>query len=107
MINRMFLAIVLGLTILASRAAIAHEHAPAQPAAHGTSTESHRTDEARPVLPDDPAPWAGTMVIIILSMFLMAAVIGPMVRMEIPDESHHDDHGHGHGHDDHAHGHGH
>ena len=76
MINRMLFAIVLGLVILAPRAAVAQEHAPAhppaQPAAHGTSTDAHApSDEARPVLPDDPAPWAGTMLIIIISMFLI------------------------------------
>ena len=98
------------LTFAASRAiAQAHEDAPAPTgasAAH-TPTESHAADD-RPVVPTDAAAWAGTLLIIILAMFLMAAVIGPMVRLEVPAESHDDHHGHddhGHGHADHSHGH--
>ena len=97
-------AVTLALATFAAPPAIAQEHEPtdslAAAPAHGNA---EATDEARPVLPTDPSAWAGTMLIIIVAMFLMAAVIGPMVRMEIPIETHDDAHGHGHG----EHGHGH
>jgi hypothetical protein len=55
--------------------------------------------------PED-GTWAGVMVIIILAMFLAAAVIGPIVRAnmpeEVPETHSHDEppgasHHHGHG----------
>ena len=103
----------LALVILATRAsAQEHQAEPAQSSdAMHTLTDAHAppVEGDRPVAPTDAAAWAGAMVIIIVAMFLMAAVIGPMVRMEIPAEPAPDDHGHGHGHDhghgDHGHGH--
>jgi len=104
---------VLALSMLAAPVR-AQEHAPAP----GQSDQLPATDADphapplqgdRPVVPTDAAAWAGTMLIIIVAMFLMAAVIGPMVRMEIPvesDEDAHGDHGDAHGHG-HGHGHGH
>ena len=96
-----------GMTRIAT--AQAHQDAPA-PTGAGTvhaAPPAHAADD-RPVVPHDAAAWAGTMLIIILAMFLMAAVIGPMVRMEIPVESHDEHHGHDeHGHGDHGHAHGH
>jgi hypothetical protein len=91
--------------------ACAREQAPADAdhasAAHATGEpdphEPPLTGD-RPIVPTDAAAWAGTMLIIVIAMFLMAAVIGPMVRMEVPVESHHDDHANDHGH---SHGHGH
>lgn len=83
-----------------------HETARAPSAGRASVTNDARpasADEERPAVPNDAAAWAGTMLIIIIAMFLMAAVIGPMVRMEMPVESHDEDHGHGH--DDHGHGH--
>jgi hypothetical protein len=52
----------------------------------------------------------GSVIILILGMFLAAAIVGPVVRYHEPEAppepSDHDDHGHGaHGHDAHAHGH--
>ena len=130
MINRIGWRTILGGVVLALSICVAstiaqeHHDAPARPAqpAHSdapksdamhTLTDPHAppVDGDRPVVPTDAAAWAGTMLIIIIAMFLMAAVIGPMVRLEVPPESHHDDHGHGHdhdhGHDDHGGGHGH
>jgi hypothetical protein len=97
---------IFALAIFALRAS-AQEHAtePAQTSdAMHTLTDVHEppAEGDRPVVPTDAAAWAGATLIIIIAMFLMAAVIGPMVRMEIPVESHDD---HGHGHDDHGHGH--
>ena len=69
-----------------------------------------------PILPPHPAAWVGVVVIVIAGMFLAAAVIGPIVRAnmpeEVPDTHSHDEHGHGehdaaHGHGDHDHSHGH
>jgi hypothetical protein len=103
--------VMLALVFFASRVAIAQDDAPSP--AHSSDAQHPAPaseEEARPVLPADPSAWAGTMLIIIVAMFLMAAVIGPMVRIEVPLESHDDAHGHGHdehGHapDPHAHGH--
>ncbi|CAN5653571.1 hypothetical protein BH09PLA1_BH09PLA1_35860 [soil metagenome] len=117
--NAFWLIAIVGgvlLALVSSRVALAQEHETALAPANSTG-EVHpgdaRPGEAHsgkshsgggPVLPADPSAWAGTMLILIVAMFLMAAVIGPMVRMEIPVESH-DDHGHGdHGHEDYAHG---
>ncbi|MBC8109309.1 MAG: hypothetical protein H7Z14_22185 [Anaerolineae bacterium] len=107
--------VMLAFGFVTARSAVAQEHATAHAPAPAHSTEAAHSapageEEARPVLPTDPSAWAGTMLIIIVAMFLMAAVIGPMVRMEIPAELHDDAHGHGHddhGHaaDPHAHGH--
>ncbi len=75
-----------------------------------TVVEIHRpTVQPGPVLSSDSG-WAGAMVIVIISMFAMAAVIGPVVRANLPTElpviaSHTEDphlsqetHDHGHGH---------
>jgi ABC-type nickel/cobalt efflux system permease component RcnA len=78
-------------------------------------SDSHRA--SMPVLSSVDA-WVGVMAIVILAMFAMAAVIGPVARVNMPPEvadttghGHDDSHGHGdaHGHDDghgHADGHG-
>jgi len=76
--------------------------------------DSAANDDARPVLPTDPSAWVGTMLIIVVAMFVCAAIVGPVVRAEmahqtshIPDEPAGGDHGHGHS-ADHGHGaHGH
>jgi hypothetical protein len=41
--------------------------------------------EARPVLPDEPY-WVPIMIILVGAMFLSAAVIGPIVRLNMPEE---------------------
>jgi hypothetical protein len=83
-------------------------------APHGTTatTTSFHADapahllDSRPVIPPEKDPWAGAVIILILGMFLAAAIVGPVVRYHAPEEapepSSHDDHGHdAHG----AHGH--
>ena len=58
------------------------------------------------VLPPPGIRWPAVMMIIVLGMFLAAIVVGPVVRMTLPEEppvahghdAHDDDHGHGHGH---------
>jgi hypothetical protein len=104
----------------------------ARAAQDGADAPTHRTDAAharddhtnagRPVLPGDGS-WAGALVIVILvGLFLPAAVIGPVARALVPPEeeppdthSHeepladaHNHHGAsgGHGHSGHGH-HGH
>jgi hypothetical protein len=62
--------------------------------------------EPRPVLPE-PSPLPGSVLILIVGLFLAAASVGPAVRYHAPEEppepSSHDD-GHGaHGHDAHGH----
>jgi hypothetical protein len=39
----------------------------------------------RPILPAD-ARWAGVLLIVILTMFVLAAVVGPLVRAIAPDD---------------------
>ena len=84
--------------------------ATAQETPHA-ATEPHTAKPAqRPVLPD-ASPMPGTVIILILGMFLAAAIVGPVVRYHTPEEppepAAHDDHGHdAHGHDAHG-GHGH
>jgi hypothetical protein len=72
------------------------------------ATEPHATKPAqRPVLPE-PSPMPGSVIILILGLFLAAASVGPAVRYHTPEEapepSSHDDHGHD-AHDAHGHGH--
>src|SRR5947209_5841543 len=43
------------------------------------------TSEATPLLPPQ-SQWPGMMVIIVLGMFLAAAVVGPIVRLNMPEE---------------------
>jgi hypothetical protein len=75
---------------------------------------SNELPYTHPVLPVEPASWAGVVLIVIAGMFLAAAVIGPAVRehtpQDVPDTHSHDEHGHGqhdasHGHGHDAHGH--
>jgi hypothetical protein len=39
----------------------------------------------RPILPAD-ARWAGVLLIVILTLFVLAAVVGPLVRAIAPDD---------------------
>src|SRR4051812_42604712 len=72
--------------------------------AEGGVVQNTIASDARPMLPLDPSAWAGSMLIIILAMFLMAAVVGPIVRSEVPQEA---PDSHSHGDDEHADAHGH
>src|SRR4051812_10195368 len=46
-------------------------------------TELHYS---HPTLPPFYASWAGAMLIVVAGMFLAAAVIGPVIRAEMPEE---------------------
>lgn len=85
-ISSLLLAAALGF----SGAAFAAEHTPAtqsetpeiSPAAHhAASADAY----PHPQISTDGS-WAGSMAIIILLSFIAAAVIGPIVRSEIPEE---------------------
>ncbi|MGB7160192.1 MAG: hypothetical protein WBD40_19145 [Tepidisphaeraceae bacterium] len=95
-------SLVLLTTCSLARAADAPHAAP-----HGTvattPSSSHAQTPAhvasrRPVIDAHAAPWAGATIILILGMFLAAAIVGPVVRYHAPEEapepSSHDDHGH-------------
>lgn len=80
-----------------------HEQTTA-PSEHRETTET----AAGPQVSED-ASWAGVMLLVIMGLFLSAAVIGPVVRLlspepePVPDMHGHDAHdhgalGHGHGH---------
>lgn len=45
-----------------------------------------RADVPHPVPPPPDRRWPGVMLIVILGLFLAAAVIGPIVRAELPEE---------------------
>lgn len=60
--------------LLMATVTLAQEHAPAV-----------ADSAAHPLISHDSS-WAGVMIIIILGMFLAAAVIGPIVRANTPDE---------------------
>src|SRR5262249_46957483 len=100
--KRLVLLMVLCLT---GWALAQEEHPTTHPA------ERNGAGQAHPVLPEH-ATWAGSMVIVILEMFLCAAVIGVVVRLNTPEQppepTSHDDHGHNqHGSDASSHGGGH
>ena len=110
--------IFLGLTLLLIGPAT---YAFAADAAHATAPTTGHAQHAgvaaqhprqQPTMPA-PSVMPGLTVIIVLFMFAVAAVIGPIVRYHAPEEppepSSHDDHGSGGHHDDHGghHGHGH
>jgi hypothetical protein len=79
---------------------------PGTPAEHAVDNQPHPTISHN-------SDWAGIMIIVIVALFVMAAVIGPVVRAfappTAPDPGHGDDsHGaHDHAHDSHAQDHGH
>ncbi|HVT87552.1 MAG TPA: hypothetical protein VHD56_01760 [Tepidisphaeraceae bacterium] len=89
--------LMLGLVLLLSSMAMAQESVhPAGPV------------DPHPAISQD-STWAGSMVIIVVTMFIAAAVIGPVVRAcmppappDVPLHDMHADadvaHGHGHGH---------
>jgi hypothetical protein len=63
-----------------------HESAAATSEAEIASPQAaHATADSRPVL-DDDAYWAPIVFILIGMMFLSAAVIGPIVRLNMPEE---------------------
>jgi hypothetical protein len=81
------LAMMVLVGLLAIRA-MAQEHAQGAGekggAAHETSAEPDSSPH--PVLPAD-ARWAGSlMIVVLLGFFLAAAVVGPIVRAEMPQE---------------------
>jgi hypothetical protein len=98
------LLLILSSPIRAADAAAPPHHAGAATAPHGAAAA---TPHHRPALPK-PSPLPGTTIILILGLFLAAAVVGPTVRYhtpeEVPDAPSHDEHGHG-AHDAHGHGH--
>jgi hypothetical protein len=65
-----------------------HEAAPATAASEAevaSPEPAHATADSRPIL-DDDAYWAPIVFILIGMMFLSAAVIGPIVRLNMPEE---------------------
>ena len=64
-------------------------HAPAEGEAHAPAGEAHGAAghaDAGPVPPPHDHRWPGVLVFLILVMFFMAAVIGPIVRAQAPPE---------------------
>ena len=98
--------VLLGLSTWASAQEHAAPHATAATTPHATPDDA---TAARQPVPPDASPMPGSVIILILGMFLSAAIVGPVVRYHTPEAppepADHDDHGHGA--HDHAHGHGH
>ena len=111
----LLLATVLGISTMASLAAMAEEPSAATTtsAAAVTAGDARTSSDAEP----DPhlavsadATWAGSLVIVIALLFLSAAVVGPVVRANMPAEvpvafSHDEDPSHHTGADSHEHHH--
>jgi hypothetical protein len=62
------------------------------------ATPAASVDDSHPILSSNAA-WAGVVIIVVLGAFLAAAVIGPIVRVELPQTvpaafSHHEDPSH-------------
>ncbi|MGH7176783.1 MAG: hypothetical protein ACREJC_05325 [Tepidisphaeraceae bacterium] len=104
--NRIALLLII-VSSIAPRAIAVQAHASG--ASHTSSTGAV-DNEPHPQLPAE-VTWPGSVVIVILGMFLAAMVIGPMVRLMMPPEapepvSHHDAHRDSHAPESHSH-HGH
>src|SRR5437762_2051965 len=73
---------------------------PTLPPATGPAVEQHEAElnlaYTHPTLPAE-ASWPGATVVLILGMFLAAAAVGVVVRMDAPEET-----PDAHGHDDHG-----
>ena len=124
----------MALRMCAGSAVLLGAMVPLRGATNPTTTDLTIDDAHRAALPTNAMPvlssvdaWVGVMGIVILAMFAMAAVIGPVSRANMPPEvpdagghGHDDSRGHGdahgagdsHGHgdphgagDDHGHGH--
>jgi len=106
------LRIAVLMTLLLTTWSMAQEHVQTLPT---TGAAAYAALQPHPALSADSS-WAGVMIIIVLGMFLAAAVIGPVVIAnapeEIPQPDSHDSHGGSDHHgaaasSDHGHGHGH
>ena len=104
-----FAALVLLVAWFAPIACLAADpHAPPAHAATATAGDAPAPAANQPVLPPLGIRWPAVMLIIVVGMFLAALIVGPVVRINLPEEppvahAHDDSHGHDHGHD---HGHG-
>ena len=73
---------VVGLVVLVTcRAAVAAEAAPQAP------VQFAQEIGGRPVLIDRDALWPGVVIICILGLFVMAALVGPLVRANQFDDA--------------------
>ena len=99
-------AAVLGVSMISwspAQEVTPSEIPPAPGETHATAPAEHAPSYPHPSLPAEGNLWTGSMLIIIVGMFLMAAAVGMLSHAEQVEEAPVDDHGHGHGHDD-AHG---
>jgi hypothetical protein len=83
-------AVVAWLSWAGAARIVAQEHDTAPPTehaqAHGSAGAGAETDAyPHPVVPAD-STWAGSVVIIVVGLFVAAAVIGPIVRANTPEE---------------------
>jgi hypothetical protein len=80
---------IVAISLFVAQVSLAQTHETATTGAFEnevtTSEPAHATADSRPVL-DDDAYWAPIVFILIGMMFLSAAVIGPIVRLNMPEE---------------------
>ena len=69
-----------------AHAPAAHEGASHEGAAHEGATHATGGHDDGPTVPKRNLRWPGVMVFLILILFFMAAVIGPIVRAQAPPE---------------------
>lgn len=83
LVRTMLASLLICLGVAAWSSAANVEHAAPGGEEHGAAGAVHA--EPMPV-PPVGARWAGVVVIVILALFLAAAVIGPIVRANAPEE---------------------
>ena len=83
--RQMVNALAMTLVVLwVSSACLAEEHGGTsrEPAA----AEAEHINYPHPTPPEPGILWPGSMMVAVIAMFLMAAMIGPVVRAEMPEE---------------------
>jgi hypothetical protein len=73
------------MLLMLTAAALANNDSPARVQRPALVHQESAPSYSHPMMPNSTT-WVGAMVIIVAGMFLAAAVIGPYVRWEMPEE---------------------
>jgi hypothetical protein len=77
--------VLLATVLFLTRVVAAEEHPTHAPSGHGAAHVTEPENYPHPQVPEASA-WPGAMLLTVFFMFLMAAVIGPIVRADAPEE---------------------